>query len=167
MPEVELKDHIEEPRSFELHQPGAAGYPITLVAHKDPVKEYWLKEIRQYATDVLALAEHAADDLQLTDEPETSTSKAEPINVQPPKPEAAKPPDSKLPEKRKDETTVRESESKKVKIEEGEDMSRYSSSRYSSASSRVVEGNNKKIKKHTHLHFNRYFLLRYLFENFG
>ena len=139
MPEVEVKDHPEEPRSFELHQPGAAGYPITLVAHKDSVKEYWLNEIRQYASDVVALAEHAADDLQLTDEPEISTSKAEPVNVQPPKTEAAKPPDSKLPEKRKEETAIKESETKKVKVEEGEDMSRYSSSRYS-ASSKVVEG---------------------------
>lgn len=41
-----------------------------MVAHKDPVKAYWLKEIRQYTSDVVALAEHAADDLQLTEEPE-------------------------------------------------------------------------------------------------
>lgn len=115
------------------------GYPITLVAHKDSVKEDWLNEIRQYASDVVALAEHAADDLQLTDEPDISTSRAEPINVQPPKPEAARPSDSKLPEKRKEETAIKESESKKVKVEEGEDMSRYSSSRYS-ASSKLVEG---------------------------
>ncbi|XP_033229348.1 obscurin isoform X3 [Belonocnema kinseyi] len=138
LPEVEVKDHPQEPRSFELHQPGAVGYPITLVAHKDSVKEDWLNEIRQYASDVVALAEHAADDLQLTDEPEISTSKAEPINVQRPKPETAKPPDSKLLEKGKEETATKELESKKVKVEEGEDMSRYSSSRYS-ASSKVVE----------------------------
>lgn len=55
---------------FELHQPGAANFPVTLLAHKDPVKAYWLKEIRQYSSDVVALAEHAADDLQLTEEPE-------------------------------------------------------------------------------------------------
>ncbi|XP_043471829.1 obscurin isoform X5 [Leptopilina heterotoma] len=136
IPEVEVKDHPGEARSFELHQPGASGYPITLVAHKDPVKEYWLKEIRQYTSDVIALAEHAADDLQVTDEPEISSPKAEPINIQPPTTD--KPSDSKLTEKRKEESTVKATESKKAKVEEAEDMSRYSSSRYS-ASSKVVE----------------------------
>ncbi|XP_051165291.1 obscurin isoform X2 [Leptopilina boulardi] len=138
IPEVEVKDHPEEARSFELHQPGAAGYPITLVAHKDPVKEYWLKEIRQYTSDVVALAEHAADDLQVTDEPEISSPKAEPINIQPPT--SDKTSDSKLPEKRKEESiTTKDIESKKAKVEETQDMSgRYSSSRYS-ASSKVVE----------------------------
>lgn len=136
---MEVKDHPEEARSFELHQPGAAGYPITLVAHKDPVKEYWLKEIRQYTSDVVALAEHAADDLQVTDEPEISSPKAEPINIQPPT--SDKTSDSKLPEKRKEESiTTKDTESKKAKVEETQDMSgRYSSSRYS-ASSKVVEG---------------------------
>ncbi|XP_017890129.1 obscurin isoform X5 [Ceratina calcarata] len=71
LPEVELKDHPEDARTFELHCPANPTYPITLVAHKDQVKTYWLKEIRQYASDVLALAEHAADDLQLTEVPET------------------------------------------------------------------------------------------------
>ncbi|KAJ8674084.1 hypothetical protein QAD02_005346, partial [Eretmocerus hayati] len=71
LPEVEVKDHPEDQRTFELHtKPGVAaqpGYPLTLSAHKDPVKVEWLKEIRQYASDVVALAEHAADDLQLTE----------------------------------------------------------------------------------------------------
>lgn len=72
MPEVEVKDHPGDIRSFELHNPTIPNYPITLVAHKDPVKAYWLKEIRQYASDLVALAEHAADDLQVTEEvPET------------------------------------------------------------------------------------------------
>ncbi|XP_050589406.1 obscurin-like isoform X4 [Bombus affinis] len=70
LPEVELKDHPGDIRSFELHNPASSAYPITLVAHKDLVKAYWLKEIRQYASDVVALAEHAADDLQLTEVPE-------------------------------------------------------------------------------------------------
>ncbi|XP_076165903.1 obscurin isoform X4 [Ptiloglossa arizonensis] len=71
LPEVEVKDHPEDLRTFELHCPANPAYPITLVAHKDPVKVCWLKEIRQYASDVVALAEHAADDLQLTEVPET------------------------------------------------------------------------------------------------
>ncbi|KAI4489747.1 hypothetical protein M0804_003929 [Polistes exclamans] len=70
LPEVELKDHPDDLRSFELHNPSLPGYPITLIAHKDPVKAYWLKEIRQYASDLVALAEHAADDLQLEEVPE-------------------------------------------------------------------------------------------------
>ncbi|XP_047356865.1 obscurin isoform X5 [Vespa velutina] len=99
LPEVELKDHPDNLRSFELHNPSLPGYPITLIAHKDPVKAYWLKEIRQYASDLVALAEHAADDLQLEEVPEgkediqiQDSSKAETIkgNPEPPKPEAIK-----------------------------------------------------------------------------
>ncbi|CAL7949959.1 unnamed protein product [Xylocopa violacea] len=83
LPEVEVKDHPSDIRSFELHNPASPAYPITLVAHKDPVKAYWLKEIRQYASDVVALAEHAADDLQLTEVPETKEEiKANPGNPQ-------------------------------------------------------------------------------------
>lgn len=92
MPEVEVKDHPEDLCTFELHHPaGAPGYPITLVAHKDPVKKYWLKEIREYASDQVALAEHAADDLQLTEVPETgeevkgAPAKPEGTRVEPPK----------------------------------------------------------------------------------
>lgn len=59
-----------------MHNPsGATGYPLTLIAHKDLVKAYWLKEIRQYSSDLLALAEHAADDLQLSEEKDTEDSK--------------------------------------------------------------------------------------------
>ena len=63
-----MKDHPDNIRSFELHNPAVSNYPIILIAHKDPVKAYWLKEIRQYASDLVALAEHAADDLQVTEE---------------------------------------------------------------------------------------------------
>ncbi|KAG7203298.1 hypothetical protein KM043_010391 [Ampulex compressa] len=159
LPEVEVKDHPEDERSFELHNPGISGYPITLVAHKDPVKACWLKEIRQYASDVVALAEHAADDLQLTEIPEPKEevqgnpgpAKAA-ANPGPPKvegnplkaqanPGPPKVEDQKPAEKRKEEVVTSESlEAKKAKVEEGgADMSRrYSSSRYS-ASSKVVE----------------------------
>ncbi|XP_072755043.1 protein Obscurin isoform X6 [Anoplolepis gracilipes] len=90
LPEVEVKDHPGDIRSFELHNPAIPNYPITLIAHKDPVKAYWLKEIRQYASDLVALAEHAADDLQVTEEvPETkeelkSDDKPAPVKVEPP-----------------------------------------------------------------------------------
>jgi hypothetical protein len=71
-----VKDHPEDQRTFELHLKSSAtgqtqNYPITLSAHKDPVKSAWLNEIRQNGSDVLALAEHAADDLQLTEVAET------------------------------------------------------------------------------------------------
>ncbi|XP_057331161.1 obscurin-like isoform X6 [Microplitis mediator] len=76
LPEVEVKDYPDDQRTFELHNPsGATGYPLTLIAHKDLVKAYWLKEIRQYSSDLLALAEHAADDLQLSEEKDTEDSK--------------------------------------------------------------------------------------------
>ncbi|KAK0094450.1 hypothetical protein PV326_010858, partial [Microctonus aethiopoides] len=72
LPEVEVKDYPDDQRTFELHNPGASSYPITLTAHKDLIKSYWLKEIRQYSSDLVALAEHAADDLQLTEEKDTT-----------------------------------------------------------------------------------------------
>ncbi|XP_024939523.1 obscurin isoform X4 [Cephus cinctus] len=95
LPEVEVKDHPEDLRTFELHHPGVSGYPITLSAHKDPVKAYWLKEIRQYASDLVALAEHAADDLQLTEVPELKEEskvqdRPQPVKIEEPKPVAAK-----------------------------------------------------------------------------
>ncbi|XP_034177401.2 obscurin isoform X2 [Osmia lignaria lignaria] len=159
LPEVEVKDHPEDIRSYELHNPASPAYPITLVAHKDPVKAYWLKEIRQYASDVVALAEHAADDLQLTEVPETK----EEVKANPgpqkvegnPGPKAEGNPGPKKvqgnPGPNPEERSVEKRnpgnpgnpdnpEAKKAKVEEeGADMSRrYSSSRYSS-SSKVVE----------------------------
>ncbi|XP_046622197.1 obscurin isoform X6 [Neodiprion virginianus] len=157
LPEVEVKDHPEDQRSFELHHtsPGAPGYPITLVAHKDLIKQYWLKEIRQYASDVVALAEHAADDLQLTEVQEdfkdSNHVKPEPVKVEPPKPEPRKTVSDPKPEPTKQITKAAKSEETKGtekgqelierKVgDEGNEMSgRYSSSRYSSASSRVIE----------------------------
>ncbi|XP_076638516.1 obscurin isoform X8 [Colletes latitarsis] len=142
LPEVEVKDHPEDLRTFELHCPTNPAYPITLVAHKDPVKVCWLKEIRQHASDVVALAEHAADDLQLTELPETK----EEIKGNPgPKKEGNPGPEEKAAEKRKEGNPDNPGnpgnpDSKKAKVEEeGADMSRrYSASRYSS-SSKVVE----------------------------
>nr|XP_033338378.1 obscurin isoform X2 [Megalopta genalis] len=145
LPEVELKDHPEDIRSFELHSPANPIYPITLVAHKDPVKACWLKEIRQYASDVVALAEHAADDLQLTEVPEPKEEIKE--NPGPkkegnpgPKKEGNPGPEEKAVEKRANPGNPEDPDSKKAKVEEETaDMSRrYSSSRYSS-SSKVVE----------------------------
>lgn len=85
-----MKDHPDDIRSFELHNPTVSNYPITLVAHKDPVKACWLKEIRQYASDLVALAEHAADDLQVTEEVTEdkeelrSDEKPVPVKIEPP-----------------------------------------------------------------------------------
>lgn len=139
-----MKDHPDDIRSFELHNPAICNYPITLVAHKDPVKAYWLKEIRQYASDLVALAEHAADDLQVTEEESKEESKDDekrvPVKIEPL--QANPEPSTKVAEKRKDSVgTTDTSEVKKTKIEETEaDMSRrYSASRYS-ASAKVVEG---------------------------
>lgn len=131
------------------------------------MKACWLKEIRQYASDLVALAEHAADDLQVTEEvPEAkeelkSDEKPVPVKIEPQQAnpgsvkvqvkEEAKanpgPPkvdpikdSTKIVEKRKD-SAIDTSEAKKTKVEEAQaDMSRrYSASRYS-ASSKVVEG---------------------------
>ncbi|XP_049774558.1 obscurin [Schistocerca cancellata] len=67
LPDVEVEDHKDNLRVFELHHKssGFGNFPLTIAAHSDTVKDTWLKEIRQYSTDKFALAEHAADDLQL------------------------------------------------------------------------------------------------------
>ncbi|XP_026492682.2 obscurin isoform X6 [Vanessa tameamea] len=63
LPEVEIKDHPESTK-FELHQKDPY-LVFNFKAHKESVKTAWLREIRQYASDLVALAEHAADDLQI------------------------------------------------------------------------------------------------------
>ncbi|XP_050346638.1 obscurin isoform X5 [Nymphalis io] len=63
LPEVEIKDHPESTK-FELHQKDPH-LVFNFKAHKESVKTAWLREIRQYASDLVALAEHAADDLQI------------------------------------------------------------------------------------------------------
>ncbi|XP_059609271.1 obscurin isoform X5 [Phlebotomus argentipes] len=69
LPDVEIKDHSDAAK-FELHPktPGAAGsasLPLIFHAHSAEGKTRWLKEIRLYATDQVALQEHATDDLRI------------------------------------------------------------------------------------------------------
>nr|XP_049692291.1 obscurin isoform X2 [Helicoverpa armigera] len=64
LPEVEIKENPAEPLKFQLCQKDPP-LAVTLAAHKEQVKNNWLGEIRKHASDVVALAEHAADDLQL------------------------------------------------------------------------------------------------------
>ncbi|XP_023945007.2 obscurin isoform X5 [Bicyclus anynana] len=67
LPDTELKD-LPETTKFELHKKDPP-LVIFLKATKDSVKTAWLREIRQYASDLVALAEHAADDLQVLSPP--------------------------------------------------------------------------------------------------
>lgn len=132
LPEVELKDYPEDSRKFELHHPSAPNYPITLVAHKDAIKSTWLNEIREYASDIVALAEHAADDLQLTGEADQTDSV--PASR---KPSLAK---TLVEKRREDQTTAESSDSKKAKIEEifvAANLDRQASA---NAASKIVEG---------------------------
>ncbi|KAI5693209.1 hypothetical protein M8J75_011082 [Diaphorina citri] len=75
LPEVEIKDDTSSELKFELcHKfPDTPDYPILLEAHKSKAKTEWLNEIRQYAADILALAEHAADDLRVQQESSTES----------------------------------------------------------------------------------------------
>uniref|UniRef100_A0A0K8S7R4 DH domain-containing protein n=1 Tax=Lygus hesperus TaxID=30085 RepID=A0A0K8S7R4_LYGHE len=58
LPEVELRDHRNDPKTFEVGS-------LTVTSHKDYIKDPWLAEIKHYAKKTLTLAEHAADDLRL------------------------------------------------------------------------------------------------------
>ncbi|XP_059058380.1 obscurin, partial [Achroia grisella] len=64
LPEAEVKDHPDDRLRFEIHQKSSPQL-VTLAAHKEQVKTAWLAEIGQHASDTVALAEHAADDLQV------------------------------------------------------------------------------------------------------
>lgn len=48
---MEVKDHPEEPCVFELIEK-ASQNSLVLKAHRDQIKEFWLKEIREFASDV-------------------------------------------------------------------------------------------------------------------
>ncbi|XP_063549021.1 obscurin isoform X4 [Cydia strobilella] len=88
LPEVEVDDLSTEPLKFKLHQKSPP-LSVTLAAHKEQVKQNWLKEILQNISDVVALAEHAADDLQLLT-PEAATP-AEVASPEAASPQAASP----------------------------------------------------------------------------
>ena len=60
LPETEVKD-LEE-NKIEIK---SADELLVLSAHKEETKKFWLKEIRQYITDVVALQEHSLDDLKI------------------------------------------------------------------------------------------------------
>lgn len=116
LPDVEVKDYPDDQRNFELHNPGGSGYPITLVAHKDLIKAYWLKEIRLYASDLVALAEHAADDLQLSEDKE-NIQKAEGTKIEPPKPQQVSAPRQTKDEPAKPAATKLESSKSTCNVE--------------------------------------------------
>lgn len=50
LPEVEIKDHPDTTK-FELHQKEPP-LVFTFKAHKESTKTAWLREIRQYASDL-------------------------------------------------------------------------------------------------------------------
>jgi len=106
-----------------------------LVAHKDPVKACWLKEIRQYASDLVALAEHAADDLQVTEEESKEESKDDekriPVKIEPAQanPESVKIQDSSA----KKEDNPKEAEEVKAKIDLIKDSTKSTEKRKDSA----------------------------------
>lgn len=76
LPEVEVKEVTGEPLKFELRQKNP---PLDLIlgAHKEHVKNTWLAEINKHASDIVALAEHAADDLQVLQAVETKETAEE------------------------------------------------------------------------------------------
>lgn len=61
LPEIEIKDLDDSKFEIQSKTDGT----ITLTAHKEETKAFWLKEIQQYTTDVVALQEHSIDDLRI------------------------------------------------------------------------------------------------------
>ncbi|CAH0405571.1 unnamed protein product [Chilo suppressalis] len=102
LPEVEAKDHPGDPLRFDLHQKNPP-LSITLAAHKETVKTNWLAEIKLNASDVVALAEHAADDLQVVS----------PQRVVSPEPQGDK-------KKKREHEAEQEVQEKRSRVEESE-----------------------------------------------
>lgn len=50
LPQVEIRDHPEEGCTFELVEKNTAN-SLVLTAHRDHIKDFWLKEIREFARD--------------------------------------------------------------------------------------------------------------------
>ncbi|KAL7050000.1 hypothetical protein ACKWTF_003934 [Chironomus riparius] len=61
LPEIEL---IEPGESLKIEFKAADGI-IAIVAHKEESKKIWLREIKQYLSDAVALQEHSIDDIRI------------------------------------------------------------------------------------------------------
>ncbi|XP_060806138.1 obscurin isoform X2 [Amyelois transitella] len=72
LPEAEVKDVPTEKLKIEVRQKSSPQF-VTLSAHKEHVKNAWLAEIGQHQSDLVALAEHAADDLQVLSPPQVTS----------------------------------------------------------------------------------------------
>ncbi len=70
LPETEVKDC--EGNNLEIISKSDGN--VTLVAHKEETKRYWLSEIKEYITDVVALQEHSIDDLRIDPKQHIDTS---------------------------------------------------------------------------------------------
>ncbi|KAI8437957.1 hypothetical protein MSG28_010622 [Choristoneura fumiferana] len=114
LPEVEVNELASEPLKFELHQKSPP-LSVTLAAHKEQIKNNWLKEILQNISDVVALAEHAADDLQVLSQEKPEVISPEPTEEKTKKREHTE--DVKAEEVQEKRTKV-EVVDKKAKVEE-------------------------------------------------
>lgn len=68
MPEVEVRDRLDNNTHFEVHakaEHANPSLPLTFTGHQVDLKARWLQEIAQYANDSLALHEHSVDDLRI------------------------------------------------------------------------------------------------------
>lgn len=68
MPEIELRDRLDNNTNFEVHakaEHANPSLPLTFTGHQGDLKARWLQEIAQYANDSLALHEHSVDDLRI------------------------------------------------------------------------------------------------------
>ncbi|XP_022920655.2 obscurin isoform X3 [Onthophagus taurus] len=73
LPQVDLKDHQDDKRSFELIEK-TTNSSLLLTAHRENVKEFWLKEIREFAGEA---DESGSDDIQITSEPTSPPTEPE------------------------------------------------------------------------------------------
>lgn len=84
LPEAEVKDSEELKLEIKTTEE-----LFNLTAHKEETKKFWLKEIKQYLSDVVALQEHSIDDLKI--DPKQHLDTNEPVIKLPQRIEAYEP----------------------------------------------------------------------------
>ncbi|XP_013175919.1 PREDICTED: muscle M-line assembly protein unc-89-like isoform X5 [Papilio xuthus] len=115
LPDAEVQDYPGDKLKFELHQKSPQ-LVFVLAAHKEAVKTNWLKEIRQHSKDVVALAEHAADDLQVLSQEQPTSEHLSP-----------EPEDKKIKRKHTEEDQKQEKKSRAEELEVAEILTRQES----------------------------------------
>ncbi|CAH0545686.1 unnamed protein product [Brassicogethes aeneus] len=115
LPQVEIKDHPEDNQLFELVDK-VGGQALSLRAHRDNIKEFWLQEIREFAKNFGESEEAAGSDEFAIASPPTELSHEEKLKKKVPEVKVQKV-EVKTAEVKSKTSTIKTSEVKTVAVE--------------------------------------------------